>query len=100
MATGAFAYLWIVLPSEHLLPCLLSPLASEMGIYMPERLVHSQRLVVEGLRLKVSGVYTYDVARQTLSVLLATQGGGMRMRTVCVPVWFDRPVGGEVPNVF
>ena len=90
MATGAFAYSWITGGAT-------GTEARETEIFVPESLVRSRRLIVEGLRLDQGDTYTYDVVRQTLFVLPAAQEGS---RTVCVQVRFDPPVGGNAPNDF
>jgi hypothetical protein len=95
MATGAFRYSWTV-PPQH------PGEARETEIFVPERLARGRRLVVEGLRTEEDGdTWTYDVARQTLFVLVPatqTQTQSERMRTRTLRVRFDPPVGGEVPN--
>ncbi|KAN0133059.1 glycoside hydrolase [Lactarius tabidus] len=95
MATGAFRYSWTV-PPQH------PGEARETEIFVPERLARGRRLVVEGLRTEEDGdTWTYDVARQTLFVLVPatqTQTQSECTRTRTLRVRFDPPVGGEVPN--
>ena len=86
MATGAFTYSWTTGGATE---------ARETEIFVPESLVRSRRLIVEGLSPEEGDTYTYDVVRQTLFVLPAAQEGS---RTVCVQVRFDPPVGGQAPN--
>ena len=127
MATGSFAYSWAVPlsgpgsgsveectairkqihasgPSVNTPPLTGHPplLARETEIFVPSQLAQGRKLIVEGLR--DGDTYTYDMTRQTLFVLPASQAtgeqGNMRAHVHQVSVRFDPPAGGKLPNDF